>query len=55
MDIVPMTDFPDIYRPAFLSGELGTLMIVPRERNLTRLYVPFNDQSRGKPLSLIHI
>lgn len=49
MDIVPMTDFPDIYRPAFLSGELGTLMIVPRERNLTRLYVPFNDQSRGKP------
>jgi phenol 2-monooxygenase len=49
MDIVPMTNFPDIYRPAFLSGELGTLMIVPRERNLTRLYVPFNDQDHEEP------
>ncbi|OAA72922.1 Monooxygenase, FAD-binding protein [Akanthomyces lecanii RCEF 1005] len=46
MDIVPMTNFPDIYYPCLVKGELGTLMVVPRERNLTRIYVPFpNDHA----------
>ncbi|KAJ5301913.1 Phenol 2-monooxygenase [Penicillium antarcticum] len=47
MDIVPITDFPDIRYPCFIKGTQGTLMLVPRERNMTRVYVPFSEQSSG--------
>ncbi|KAF1943354.1 putative phenol 2-monooxygenase [Clathrospora elynae] len=48
MDIIPMTDFPDIFFPGFIKTDLGTLMIIPRERNLTRIYVPFSDEANGE-------
>ncbi|KAI6983470.1 hypothetical protein KC321_g73 [Hortaea werneckii] len=41
MDVVPITDFPDIRYPGFIEGEHGALMVLPRERNMTRIYVPF--------------
>lgn len=47
MDVVPMTNFPDIHYPCFVKGETGTLMVVPRERNMARIYVPFSDESTG--------
>jgi phenol 2-monooxygenase len=48
MDIVPMTNFPDIHYPAFIKSDLGTLLVVPRERNLTRIYVPFSEEAKGE-------
>jgi phenol 2-monooxygenase len=44
MDIVPITDFPDIRYPCFIKGEQGALMVIPRERNLTRMYVPLGEE-----------
>ena len=38
---MPITDFPDICYPGFIEGEHGSMMVLPRERNMTRLYVPF--------------
>ncbi|KAK6865480.1 hypothetical protein PG995_002008 [Apiospora arundinis] len=40
MDIIPFTDFPDIRcRCAIHSATHGSLMIIPRENNLVRLYI----------------
>jgi phenol 2-monooxygenase len=41
IDIVPITDFPDIRYPGFIESEHGSMLVLPRERNMTRLYVPF--------------
>lgn len=41
IDIVPITDFPDICYPGFIESECGSMLVLPRERNMTRLYVPF--------------
>lgn len=51
MDVVPITDFPDICYPGFVEGEHGSMMVLPRERNMTRLYVPFkvgNDEQHSR-------
>ncbi|KAI5381154.1 hypothetical protein J4E82_000354 [Alternaria postmessia] len=50
IDIVPMTNFPDIHHPSFIKTELGILMIIPRERNMTRLYVPLDTASSNERL-----
>ncbi|KAI4948267.1 hypothetical protein J4E91_006262 [Alternaria rosae] len=50
MDFVPMTNFPDIHRPVFIKHELGILMIIPRERNMTRIYVPLDDAFHNERL-----
>ncbi|KAK8138115.1 hypothetical protein PG984_001495 [Apiospora sp. TS-2023a] len=40
MDIIPFTDFPDIRcRCAIHSATHGSLMIIPRENNIVRLYI----------------
>ncbi|EGG02775.1 uncharacterized protein MELLADRAFT_109827 [Melampsora larici-populina 98AG31] len=40
LDGVPATDFPDIRGVSLIhSAENGSLMIIPRERNLVRLYI----------------
>jgi phenol 2-monooxygenase len=40
LDIVPITDFPDIrMRCAIHSAESGSVMVIPRENKLVRLYV----------------
>jgi phenol 2-monooxygenase len=41
IDIVPITDFPDICYPGFIEGEHGSMMVLPRKRNMTRFYVIF--------------
>lgn len=45
-----MTNFPDVHHPAFLKTELGILMIIPRERNMVRLYVPLEAASPNERL-----
>jgi phenol 2-monooxygenase len=40
LDIVPITDFPDIrYRCAIHSANSGSVMVIPRENKLVRLYI----------------
>jgi phenol 2-monooxygenase len=40
LDIVPITDFPDIrHRCAIHSANAGSLMVIPRENKLVRLYI----------------
>ncbi|KAM0117209.1 hypothetical protein ACP6JC_006222 [Aspergillus fumigatus] len=40
VDMVPITNFPDIRRVCTVETEHGTLLIIPRERQLVRLYLP---------------
>lgn len=44
MDVIPKTDFPDIrMRCAIHSAESGSLMIIPRENRLVRLYIQLKE------------
>ncbi|PYH99697.1 phenol 2-monooxygenase [Aspergillus ellipticus CBS 707.79] len=43
VDMIPITDFPDIRRPTSLDAESGHLLIIPREGNVVRLYVPLQE------------
>ncbi|CAG9953965.1 unnamed protein product [Clonostachys rosea f. rosea IK726] len=60
MDIVPVTDFPDIRsRCTIHSASAGTIMVIPREHGLVRLYIQLAhltptrgerfDRSNGSP------
>ncbi|KAH9206669.1 FAD binding domain-containing protein [Leptodontidium sp. 2 PMI_412] len=45
MDIIPITDFPDIrYRCTVRSQEFGSMMIIPRENKLVRLYIQITEK-----------
>lgn len=40
LDIIPITDFPDIrHRCAIHSANAGSVMVIPRENKLVRLYI----------------
>ncbi|KAK3398868.1 phenol hydroxylase [Sordaria brevicollis] len=44
MDIIPITDFPDIrMRCAIHSADHGSLMIIPREKKMVRLYIQLKE------------
>ncbi|KAK4661051.1 hypothetical protein QC762_124420 [Podospora pseudocomata] len=44
MDIIPLTDFPDIrMRCAIHSANDGSLMVIPRENRLVRLYIQLKE------------
>ncbi|KAH6668110.1 phenol hydroxylase [Plectosphaerella plurivora] len=44
LDIIPITDFPDIRkRCAIHSAENGSLMVIPRENRLVRLYIQLKE------------
>ncbi|KAB8237359.1 putative phenol 2-monooxygenase [Aspergillus alliaceus] len=40
IDVVPITNFPDVRRAATVATKHGALIIIPRERQLVRFYVP---------------
>ncbi|KAG2009199.1 hypothetical protein GB937_007976 [Aspergillus fischeri] len=40
VDMVPITNFPDIRRVCTVATEYGTLLVIPREKQLVRLYLP---------------
>lgn len=47
MDAVPITDFPDIRaRCAIHSKDSGSIMIIPRENGLVRLYIQLKETPR---------
>ncbi|KAK4180901.1 putative monooxygenase [Triangularia setosa] len=44
MDIIPITDFPDIrMRCAIHSANDGSLMVIPRENHMVRLYIQLKE------------
>ncbi|KAF2125226.1 hypothetical protein P153DRAFT_349644 [Dothidotthia symphoricarpi CBS 119687] len=44
LDVIPITDFPDIrHRCAIHSATNGSLMVIPRENKLVRLYIQLNE------------
>ncbi|KAI1390335.1 putative phenol 2-monooxygenase [Hypoxylon trugodes] len=44
LDIIPITDFPDVrMRCAIHSAENGSLMVIPRENKLVRLYIQLKE------------
>ncbi|KFA68905.1 hypothetical protein S40285_08992 [Stachybotrys chlorohalonatus IBT 40285] len=43
MDVVPITDFPGIRRGCFIKSSAGGMLIIPRERGLSRVYVPYHE------------
>lgn len=48
LDIIPITNFPDIRtRCAIHSQDSGSMMIIPRENKLTRLYIQLKEVSTG--------
>ncbi|KAL8941856.1 MAG: hypothetical protein Q9216_002000 [Gyalolechia sp. 2 TL-2023] len=62
-DIIPLTDFPDIRSRCKISAESGTIMIIPREDGLVRIYCQLSavapgsdgrfDRSRIKPDTIL--
>ncbi|KAI3330761.1 FAD binding domain-containing protein [Ustulina deusta] len=45
------TDFPDIWSKTIVfSEEHGSVLIIPRERNMTRIYIEMKSSSSVKPL-----
>ncbi|RAH44792.1 putative phenol 2-monooxygenase [Aspergillus brunneoviolaceus CBS 621.78] len=44
IDIVPITNYPDMRRIGSLTNASGTVLIVPREKNLVRFYVPLQEE-----------
>ncbi|KAI3339118.1 FAD binding domain-containing protein [Ustulina deusta] len=48
LDIVPITDFPDIRKRCMIhSASSGSLMIIPRENKLVRLYIQLTEVAVG--------
>lgn len=47
LDMVPITDFPDIrMRCAIHSADAGSIMVIPRENKLVRLYIQLTTTER---------
>ncbi|KAK4986753.1 hypothetical protein LTR66_007786 [Elasticomyces elasticus] len=48
LDIIPITDFPDIrMRCAIHSANSGSVMVIPRENKLVRLYIQLTTTEKG--------
>ena len=48
LDIIPITDFPDIrQRCAIHSANSGSVMVIPRENKLVRLYIQMTTTEKG--------
>ncbi|KAL8850998.1 MAG: hypothetical protein Q9221_004081 [Calogaya cf. arnoldii] len=44
IDLIPLTDFPDIRQACSIhSAKSGSILLIPRERKLVRIYVQLND------------
>jgi len=49
LDIVPITDFPDIrMRCAIHSASSGSVMVIPRENKLVRLYIQLTTTAKNE-------
>jgi phenol 2-monooxygenase len=48
LDVIALSNFPDMGYPTLIKSDLGTMLLVPRERNLTRLYIPLSEVTVGE-------
>jgi phenol 2-monooxygenase len=48
LDVIARSNFPDMGYPTLIKSDLGTMLLVPRERNLTRLYIPLGEVITGE-------
>ncbi|KAK5127925.1 hypothetical protein LTR85_005042 [Meristemomyces frigidus] len=48
MDIVPLTDFPDIRESCVIHSNCGSVMTIPREGRFVRLYVQLGETAEGE-------
>ncbi|PYH64223.1 putative phenol 2-monooxygenase [Aspergillus vadensis CBS 113365] len=49
MDVVPITDFPDIRWPSSIDSPHGHLLVITREDNVVRFYVPLQEEDEITP------
>ncbi|KAI0773244.1 FAD binding domain-containing protein [Trametes elegans] len=49
VDMVPDTDFPDVRTLTFVQSHHGSAIIVPRERDMIRIYVALTDEDLVDP------
>ncbi|KAK1585144.1 FAD binding domain-containing protein [Colletotrichum navitas] len=47
MDIVPITDFPDIRFRTIINSTSGAVMVIPRENRIVRLYIQLKEVTAG--------
>ncbi|CAF9916518.1 MAG: hypothetical protein GOMPHAMPRED_001034 [Gomphillus americanus] len=45
IDIIPITDFPDIRRLCTILSKHGNILVIPREKGLIRIYVQLPDEN----------
>ncbi|KAF2753419.1 hypothetical protein EJ05DRAFT_214240 [Pseudovirgaria hyperparasitica] len=50
IDLVPLTNFPDIRQSCVISSLHGNIHVVPRERQLVRLYIQLESATPGERL-----
>ncbi|KAJ5627728.1 hypothetical protein N7490_009956 [Penicillium lividum] len=43
IDVMPISNFPDIRRLGTVTSPVGTILVIPRERRLVRFYVPVHN------------
>lgn len=48
LDAIPITDFPDIRSRCAIHSHHGSVMIIPREHGLVRLYIQLEDIQRNE-------
>ncbi|KAG2051867.1 hypothetical protein BDR06DRAFT_990269 [Suillus hirtellus] len=51
MDLVPDTDFPDIRNKCLAQSNHGSLFVIPREKDLIRLYVQLEEKDVIDPVT----
>ncbi|KAJ5588409.1 hypothetical protein N7537_011087 [Penicillium hordei] len=47
IDVIPLSDFPDIRRVSVVNNAAGTILVIPREHGLVRFYVPVQTCEAG--------
>ncbi|KAJ5826772.1 Monooxygenase FAD-binding [Penicillium robsamsonii] len=47
IDVIPLSDFPDVRRLSIVTNAAGTILVIPRERSLVRFYVPVQTCEAG--------
>lgn len=49
--MVPKTDFPDLQKTSAIKSKNGSCMIIPREKDLVRVYVQLSDTDLLDPIT----
>lgn len=53
LDAVIETDFPDLWSKTVVHAEKGAILAIPRERNMTRLYIELQDTAEANSREVV--